>query len=303
LRAMNESAAIQHIWSAEEKYLAYLRIEVQVCEALARRTIVPWHVVSRLQGLRVDPQRILQLEKTLRHEMIAFLAYLEEMLGTDSRYVHIGLTSSDVVDTATALQLVAATNLLISSYEALIVDLDSLARRSPQVGNKEDWRSQAERNMHRLCSARKVVAVGKLSGAVGTFAHTDIELEEEVCDKLGLAPELVATQIVQRDRHAEYLTTMAVVAATMEQWALSVLRDVNVANPDSLQLYRSASDVCSGGRLVRRYGVTAVSNIALWHERDISHSSVERLSFPDVTVTLAQMIADTRIAIELVGYR
>src|SRR6266850_224142 len=259
------------IWSEAAKYQAWLRVEVAACEAYARRGRIPAKVMTRIRALRVDVDRILAIQHTVKHEMIALLTSLEEQLGDDSRFVHIGLTTSDVWDTATALQLRDAIDLLLQGQE-------------------------------RLRRAREIVAVGKLSGAVGQFAHVEPEVEEEVCRDLGLGVEPVSTQIVQRDRHAELVSTLAIVAASLEKIALEIrgLQRTEVLEAQepfgegqkgssSMPHKRNpelAERICGLARLLRSNAHAAAENVALWHERDISHSSVERVIFPDSTILL-----------------
>jgi len=263
--------AMGRIWSEAAKYQAWLRVEIAVCEAYARRGRIPADVMVRIRALRVDVDRILAVQQRVKHEMIALLTTLEEQLGDDSRYVHIGLTTNDVWDTATALQLREALDLLMQGQE-------------------------------RLRRARDVVAVGKLSGAVGQFAHVEPEIEDEVCRDLGLGIEPVSTQIVQRDRHAELVSTLAIVAASLEKIALEIrgLQRTEVLEAQepfgegqkgssAMPHKRNpelAERICGLARLLRGYATAALENVALWHERDISHSSVERVVFPDATIAL-----------------
>src|SRR3989475_9924405 len=228
------------IWSEESKYQAWLRVELAVCEAYAGRGRIPAEAMSRIrQKARVDIARILAIQERVKHEMIALLTSLEEQVGEDSRFIHIGLTTSDVWDTATALQLRDAADRLIAGQERLQRALGTLALRHKDtliIGRTHGvhaepttfglkvavWYSEAGRNLERLGRAREVVAVGKLSGAVGQFAHVEPEVEEEVCRDLGLGVEPVSTQIVQRDRHAELVSTLAIVAASLEKIALEI---------------------------------------------------------------------------------
>src|SRR2546428_565300 len=227
------------IWSEAAKYQAWLRVEVAACEAYARRGRIPADVMTRIRALGVDVDRILAIQHKVKHEMVALLTSLEEQLGEDSRFVHIGLTTSDVWDTATALQLRDAIDLLLQGQERLRRALGALAVKHKDtliVGRTHGvhaepttfglkvavWYVEAGRNLERLRRARDVVAVGKLSGAVGNFAHVDPDIEDEVCRELGLEPAPVSTQVVQRDRHAEFCTTLAIAAASLEKIALEV---------------------------------------------------------------------------------
>src|SRR5438552_2662531 len=251
------------IWSEAAKYQAWLRVEIAVCEAYARRGQIPAGVMTRIRALRVDVDRILAIQQKVKHEMIALLTSLEEQLGDDSRFVHIGLTTSDVWDTATALQLRDAIDLLMQGQERLRRALGALAVKHKDtliVGRTHGvhaepttfglkvagWYVEAGRNLERLGRAREVVAVGKLSGAVGQFAHVEPEVEEEVCRDLGLGVEPVSTQIVQRDRHAELVSTLAIVAASLEKIALEIrvllkLTDAGLARQKAYEIVQRNS--------------------------------------------------------------
>src|SRR5256712_2038863 len=308
------------IWGEEAKYTAWLRVELAVCEAYARRGRVPADALRRIrQKSRVDVGRILEIQNRVKHEMIALLTSLEEQLGDDSRFVHIGLTSNDVWDTALAVQLRNAADLLLAGQERLRAALGDLARRHKDtmiVGRTHGvhaepttfglkgavWYVEAGRNLERLRRAREVGAVGKLSAAVGNFAHVDPDVEEDVCRELGLGVEPVSTQIVQRDRHAEFCTALAIAAASLEKIALEVrgLQRTEVLEAQepfgegqkgssAMPHKRNpelAERICGLARLVRTNALAALENVALWHERDISHSSVERVILQDSTIAL-----------------
>ena len=312
--------AMGRIWSEESKYQAWLGVELAVCEAYARRGRIPRDALARIRAkARVDIARILAVQERVKHEMIALLTSLEEQLGPDSRFVHIGLTTSDVWDTATALQLRDAADLLIAGQERLRAALGALALRHKDtliVGRTHGvhaepttfglkvlvWYAEAGRNLERLRRARAAIAVGKLSGAVGHFAHVEPALEEEVCRELGLEPAPVSTQIVQRDRHAEFCALLAVAAASLEKIALEVrgLQRTEVLEAQepfgegqkgsSAMPHKRNPElserICGLARLIRANAQAALENVALWHERDISHSSVERVILPDSTIAL-----------------
>jgi adenylosuccinate lyase len=312
------------VWSQAEKYAAWLKVELAVCEAYCRRGHIPPDALARIKaGARVDPARIDAIEARVRHDVIAFLTNLEEALGADSRYVHVGLTSSDVVDTALALQLQKASDLLIAGLERLKAVLGELALKHKDtlaVGRTHGvhaepitfglkaavWYAEAGRNLERLRRAKDTVRVGKTSGAVGTFAHVEPEVEAEVCGALGLEPAPVSTQVVQRDRHAEYVTALAIVAASLEKIAVEIraLQRTEILEAEepftegqkgssSMPHKRnpvSAEQVCGLARLVRANAQAALENVALWGERDISHSSVERVILPDSTILLDYML-------------
>src|SRR5438093_9306345 len=319
------------IWSEAAKYQAWLRVEVAACEAYARRGRIPAEAMTRIRALRVDVDRILAIQQRVKHEMIALLTSLEEQLGDDSRYVHIGLTTSDVWDTATALQLRDAIDLLLQGQERLRRALGALAVRHKDtliVGRTHGvhaepttfglkvavWYVEAGRNLERLRRAREAVAVGKLSGAVGQFAHVEPDVEEEVCRDLGLGIEPVSTQIVQRDRHAELLATLAIAAASMEKIALEVrgLQRTEVLEAQepfgegqkgssAMPHKRNpelAERICGLARLIRTNAQAALENVALWHERDISHSSVERVILPDSTILLDYLLHLTTFIVD-----
>ncbi len=320
------------LWSEESKYQAWLRVELAVCEAYARRGRIPADAMARIrQKARVDVGRILAIQERVKHEMIALLTSLEEQLGPDSRFVHIGLTTSDVWDTATALQLRDAADLLIAGQERLRQTLAALALRHKDtltVGRTHGvhaepttfglkaavWYAEAGRNLERLGRARAAIAVGKLSGAVGNFAHVEPELEAEVCRELGLEAAPVSTQIVQRDRHAEFCATLAIAAASLEKIALEVRglqrTEVLEAQEPFGEEQKGSSAmphkrnpelserVCGLARLVRSHAQAALENVALWHERDISHSSVERVILPDGTIVLDYLLHLTTLIVE-----
>ena len=312
--------AMGRIWSEGAKYEAWLRVELAVCEAYSRRGRISAESLRRIATrARVDVVRIQEILVRVKHEMIALLTSLEEQLGEDSRFVHLGLTSSDVWDTATALQLRDAADLLIAGQERLRDVLRTLAvrhRDTVMIGRTHGvhaepitfglkvavWYAEAGRNLERLHRAREVIAVGKISGAVGSFAHVDPDLEEEVCRNLGLAAAPASTQVIQRDRHAEYSATLAIAAASLEKIALEVR---GLQRTETLELEEPfaegqkgssamphkrnpelAERICGLSRLVRTNALAALENIALWHERDISHSSVERVILPDSTILL-----------------
>jgi len=320
------------IWGEEAKYTAWLRVELAVCEAYARRGRIPADALARVrQKSRVDVRRILEIQDRVKHEMIALLTSLEEQLGTDSRFVHIGLTANDVWDTALAVQLRDAADLLIAGQERLRAALGDLARRHKDtliVGRTHGvhaepttfglkvavWYVEAGRNLERLRRARDVVAVGKLSGAVGNFAHVDPEIEDEVCRELGLQPAPVSTQVVQRDRHAEFCTTLAIAAASLEKIALEVRglqrTEVLEAQEPFAEGQKGSSSmphkrnpelserICGLSRVIRSNAQAALENVALWHERDISHSSVERVILPDSTILLDYLLDLTAFILE-----
>jgi adenylosuccinate lyase len=320
------------LWSDEGKYATWLRVELAVCEAYARRGRIPPDALARIRArARVDLPRIQEFQVRVKHEMIALLSSLEEQLGTDSRFVHIGLTSNDVWDTALALQLGQAAALLLTGQERLREAVGALARRHKDtviVGRTHGvhaepttfglkaavWYTEAGRNLERLQRARTAVMVGKLSGAVGNFAHVEPDLELEVCQELGLTPAAVSTQIVQRDRHAEFSTALAIAAASLEKIALEVrglqrTEVLEVQEPfaegqkgSSAMPHKRNPElserICGLARVIRSNALAALENVALWHERDISHSSVERVILPDSTILLDYLLDLTTTVVE-----
>ena len=312
------------LWSQDAKYEAWLKVELAVCEVYAKRGVVPADALGRIKAkAQVDAVRIDEIEAKTRHDVIAFLTDLEESIGVDSRYVHIGMTSSDVLDTALALQLQQACEVLLGDLERFRATLRTLALRhkgtlcvgrshgvhaEPMVFGLKPalWYAEAGRNIERLRRAKEAVRVGKISGAIGTFAHVDPDVEEEVCRLLGLEPDPISTQVVQRDRHAELCSVLAIIAASLEKVAVEIrsLQRTEILEAEEPfadgQKGSSAmphkrnpvgSENVSGlARLVRTNALAALENVALWHERDISHSSVERVILPDSTILVDYML-------------
>ena len=312
------------LWSQDAKYEAWLKVELAVCEVYAKRGIIPVDALGRIKAkARVDATRIDEIEARTRHDVIAFLTDLEESIGADSRHVHIGMTSSDVLDTALALQLQLACEILLGDLERFRGALRTLALRHKDtlcVGRSHGvhaepmvfglkpalWYAEAGRNIERLKRAKEAVRVGKISGAIGTFAHVDPDVEEEVCHLLGLEPDPISTQVVQRDRHAELCSVLAIIAASLEKVAVEIrsLQRTEILEAEepfaegqkgssSMPHKRNpvGSENVSGlARLVRTNALAALENVALWHERDISHSSVERVILPDSTILVDYML-------------
>jgi len=312
------------LWSQDAKYDAWLKVELAVCEVYAKRGVIPADALGRIKAkARVDAGRIDEIEARTRHDVIAFLTNLEESIGADSRYVHVGMTSSDVLDTALALQLQQACDVLLADLERFRRALRALAlahkgtlcvgrshgiHAEPMVFGLKPalWYAEAGRNIERLKRGKEAVGVGKISGAIGTFAHVDPDVEEEVCRLLGLEPDPISTQVVQRDRHAELCAVLAVIAASLEKVAVEIrslqrTEILEVEEPfaegqkgsSSMPHKRNpvGSENVSGlARLVRTNALAAFENVALWHERDISHSSVERVILPDSTILVDYML-------------
>lgn len=321
------------IWTDEAKYQNWLRVEIAACEAWAKFGRIPGDVVEKIKekaGFDVD--RIDELEKELKHDVIAFLTSVAEHVGEESRFIHLGLTSSDVLDTAFALQLKEAGEILIKDIKRVLVVLEKQAHKykdTPMVGRTHGihaelktaglvfslWYDEMKRNLKRMERATEVISVGKISGAVGTFANVTPEVEEYACARLGLKPATISTQIIQRDIHAEYFMTLSLIASTIEKIAVEIrhfqrTEVLEMEEPFSKGQKGSSamphkrnpvlSENLTGlSRLVRSYAISALENIPLWHERDISHSSVERVIGPDGTILLNFML--NRVAYMLEG--
>jgi adenylosuccinate lyase len=312
------------LWSEQNKFQKWLDVEIAVCEVHAENGIIPRDALEQIKArAKFSVERINEIEKTTNHDVIAFTTNLAESIGEASRFVHYGLTSSDVVDTANALLLRDAADILLKKVDALI---DVLKRRAlefkntPQVGRTHGihaeptsfgltfalWFEEMRRNRERLLRAREAVAVGKISGAVGAFAHLDPSVEEAVCVRLGLKAAPVSTQVIQRDTYAEYLNTLAVTASSLEKFALNVRHwqrtEVREAQERFTKGQKGSSAmphkrnpiiserICGMARIVRANSLVGLENIALWHERDISHSSAERVVLPDSSIALDYML-------------
>ncbi len=312
------------IWSDENKYGLWLEIEILACEAWSRLGTVPPREAAKIRGkARIDCRRIAQLEADTRHDVVAFTRAVAESLGPESRFIHYGLTSSDITDTATSCQLVQAVDLIDQDLAALLAVLSSQAvkyRHTLMMGRTHGvhaevitlglkfalWQQEFFRQRRRLAQARQDIAVGKLSGAVGSFANIPPEIEEYVCAKLGLEPAPVATQVLQRDRHAALLSVLALIAASIEKVALEIRNLQRTETREAEEPFYAGQKgssamphkrnpvvcekLCGLARVVRGNSQAALENVALWHERDISHSSVERIIFPDSTILLDYML-------------
>ncbi|HME68425.1 MAG TPA: adenylosuccinate lyase [Myxococcota bacterium] len=312
------------LWSEEARYRRWLEVEITVCEVLAEAGLIPSRDVEKIKAKAAfNVARIDAIEREVRHDVIAFLTNVAEYVGPEARWLHYGMTSSDVLDTALALQLRDAGRLLQSGVERVISGLRRRAlehRRTPIVGRTHGihaepttfglkllvFHEEMRRNRDRLARALEDVCVGKISGAVGTFGHFEPRVEEEVCRRLGIGFEPVATQVVQRDRHAAFVATLAVLASSLDKFAVELrhLARTEVgeveeefgagqkgssAMPHKRNPWR-LENVSGLARVVRGYAVSALENVALWHERDISNSSVERIVLPDATLALDFML-------------
>lgn len=312
------------IFTDENRYAIWLEIELLACEAQANLGAIPKEAVPVIrQKAKFDIRRINEIEAEVKHDVIAFLTSVGEFVGPDSRFIHLGMTSSDVVDTALSVQMKQAGELLLKDLQTL---RDVLARRAKEfkmtvmIGRSHGihaepttfglklalWYDETKRNITRLQSAIKTISVGQISGAVGTFAHLSPRVEEYVCGALGLAPAPVTTQVIQRDRHAEYLTTLAVIGSSLDKFATEIrhLQRTEVLEAEeyfsekqkgsSAMPHKRNPITCeqiSGlARVLRGNAQAALENVALWHERDISHSSVERIIVPDSCIVLDHML-------------
>jgi len=313
------------LWSQQTKFQKWLDVELAVCEVHAEMGTIPPDALAEIKArASFTVERINEIERTTDHDVIAFTTALAENIGEAARFVHYGLTSSDVVDTANALQLRDACDLLLTKIDALLAVLQRRAHEfkdTPQIGRTHGvhaeptsfgltfalWFDEMRRNRARLSRARAAVAVGKISGAVGAFAHLDPEVEERVCARLGLAAAAVSTQVIQRDNYAEYLCTLAVIASSLDKFALQIRHwqrtEVREAEERFKQGQKGSSAmphkrnpilserICGMARLLRGYAVAGLESVALWHERDISHSSAERVVLPDASIALDYMLA------------
>jgi adenylosuccinate lyase len=314
------------LWSEEAKFQSWLDVEIAACEANCELGRVPAEAMAQIrERSRFEVPRILEIEAEVRHDVIAFLTNVNEHVGDAGRYIHVGMTSSDVLDTGLALQLRASVRELRRELDALADALRELARahkdtvmigRSHAIHGEPitfgfkvaGWLAESERNRERLERLERVVSVGQISGAMGTYANTDPQVEALTCARLGLVPDTASTQVISRDRHAEYVQTLALVGASLERFSTEIR---NLQRTDVLEVEENfakgqkgssamphkrnpiRSERISGlARVLRSYTVAALENMALWHERDISHSSVERMMLPDCSVTLHFMLRE-----------
>ena len=308
---------MKNIWSDENKFARWLEVEIAVCEAWSELGTIPRETVPKIKLARVNLKRMKELLAETHHDMTAFLGSVSESLGNESRFIHLGLTSSDVIDTALSLQLVEAAKLLSQDIKELISVVAERAlehKYTVMIGRTHGihaeptsfglklalWVEELKRHRRRLAEATKIVAVGKISGAIGTYATVAPEVEEKACAKLGLTPAPISNQILQRDRHAQLVTTLGIISSSLEKFATEIralqkteVREVeepfttgqtgssampHKRNPELCER------ICGLARLVRGHALTSMENIALWHERDISHSSTERIILPDACI-------------------
>jgi adenylosuccinate lyase len=318
---------MKEIWSEDSKYKTWLEVEICACEAQAELGLVPPEALAEIKARAgFDRQRINEIETVVNHDVIAFLTCVGEYVGEASRYIHLGLTSYDVVDTALSVLMKRAGEQILRrlhDLRAVLLEKAKEHKYTLMMGRTHGvhaepitfglkmllWTSEVDRCIKRMEKAVETVSVGKLSGAVGTYATIDPRVEEYVCRKLGLVPARVSTQILQRDRHAEYLTTIAVIGSSLEKFAQEIrhLQRTEVLEAEeyfargqkgssAMPHKRNpivAERICGLARLLRANALAALENVALWHERDISHSSVERVIIPDSTTALDYMLAKT----------
>jgi adenylosuccinate lyase len=325
------------IWSEARRYQTWLEVELAAADAMAEAGLVPAEAARELRARAAfDIDRIEAIEQTTQHDVIAFTTAVAEKVGPAARWLHFGLTSSDVIDTAQALQMRQACGVIVKGIAGLMEAVRERAeehRRTAMIGRTHGvhaepmtlgvklalWYSELQRDLDRVLRARDAVSVGKLSGAVGMFAHLDPDIEDRVCRRLGLEPAAVSSQVVQRDRHAELLTALAITGASLEKFAVEIrgLQKTEIGEIEEPfakgQKGSSAmphkrnpigcEQITGLARLVRANAMAALENVALWHERDISHSSVERVILPDSFIMLDHMLRRfTRIVRGMVVY-
>ncbi len=312
------------LWSDQHRFSIWLEIELLACEAQAELGIIPKEAVAVIrEKARFDVARIDEIEREVKHDVIAFLTNVGEHVGPEARFIHLGMTSSDVLDTALAVQMQHSADILLRDLEGL---KDVLARRAKEfkmtvmIGRSHGihaepttfglklalWYDEVRRSIRRMEQARETISAGQISGAVGTFEHLSPKVEEYVCARLGLAPAPVSTQVLQRDRHAEFLTTIALIGASLEKFATEI-RHLQKTEVLEAEEYFSAGQKGSSAmphkrnpitceqiaglsRVLRGNAQAALENVALWHERDITHSSVERIIVPDSCILLDHML-------------
>ncbi|MBR6830499.1 MAG: adenylosuccinate lyase [Tidjanibacter sp.] len=316
---------MRKVWTEENKFNAYLKVELFSCEAWSELGVIPKEDIDTLwKNAAFNIDRINEIELQTRHDVVAFTRAVSETLGDERKWVHYGLTSTDVVDTANGYLMKQANDILRKDIEEFLAVLKSQAKKyknTPCIGRTHGihaditcfglkwvlWYEEMKRNMQRFEEAAKGIEVGKMSGAVGNFANIPPTIQDYVCDKLGIDSANVSTQVIQRDRHAYYMATLAVIAATLEQMAFEIrnLQRTEVGEVEeafgkgqkgsSAMPHKrnpiSSENICGCARVMRGYMVTSYENVALWHERDISHSSTERIILADATMLLDYMLS------------
>lgn len=325
------------IWTDSYKFKTWLQVEIAACEAQADLGYIPKEAVEEIKAkANFDPKRILEIEAEVRHDVIAFLTNVNEYVGDAGRYIHVGMTSSDVLDTALALQMMVSLDLIIQRVDDLIEAIRIKAREhryTVMIGRSHGihaepitfgfklagWLAEVLRGKERLQNIRSAIAVGKISGAVGTYANIEPRVEALACEKLGLKPDTASTQVISRDIHADYVQQLALVAASIERFSVEIR---NLQRTDVLEVEEYFSKGQKGSsamphkrnpirserltgmaRMIRAYAVAAIENVALWHERDISHSSVERVMLPDACILTHFMLVEmTQLVKNLLVY-
>jgi adenylosuccinate lyase len=310
---------MKKVWSDENKFAKWLQVEIAVCEAWADLGVVAKSEIPKIKKATIDINRMNEILIETHHDVTAFIRAVSESLGNESRFIHFGMTSSDVMDTALSLQMVEAADILHEDMKQFINVLKEMAvkyEHTPMIGRTHGvhaepisfglklalWVEEMKRNVTRLEDARSVIAVGKISGAVGTYATIQPEVEIKTCARLGLKPAPVSNQILQRDRHAQFMTTLAIAASSLEKFATEIRGLQKTETREAEEPFSAGQTgssamphkrnpelcerVCGIARLVRGYALTSMENIALWHERDISHSSTERVILPDACLVL-----------------
>jgi adenylosuccinate lyase len=325
------------VWTQTRKYELWWQVELAVCEAMEHMGQVPRGVTARIhKKVTINPSRIAAIEQVTKHDVIAFLESVAEQTGKDGRFIHAGLTSSDIVDTSLAVQMVEAAALILEDVRGLLGSLRELAfahRDTLMVGRSHGihgepisfgwkvaiWYQEFQRQQHRLEAAIADIAVGKLSGAMGTYAHLSPSIEKAVCHRLGLKPAPISNQVIQRDRHAAFLSTLALMAASIEKVATEIRHLQRTEVLEAEEFFESgqkgssamphkrnpigSENLCGLARVVRSNSLAALENVALWHERDISHSSAERIILPDSTILIDYMLVRlTKMLSTLVVY-
>lgn len=315
-----------NIWTDSYRFQTWLQVEIAVCEAQADLGYIPAEAVKEIKAkANFDVKRVLEIEAEVRHDVIAFLTNVNEYVGDAGRYIHLGMTSSDVLDTALSLQMLASLDLIIQKQEELVAAIRERAREhryTVMIGRSHGihaepmtfgfklagWLAEVLRNQERLHTLRKTIAVGQISGAVGTYANIEPRVEALACEKLGLQPDTASTQVISRDRHADFLQQLALTTASLERFAVEIR---NLQRTDVLEVEEFFSKGQKGSsamphkrnpirserltgmaRIVRGNAVAALENVALWHERDISHSSVERVILPDSCILTHFMLKE-----------
>ncbi len=315
------------LWTDTYKLKTWLQVEIAVCEAQAELGYIPAEAVTEIKAkANFDPQRVLEIEKEVKHDVIAFLTNVNEYVGDVGRYIHLGMTSSDMLDTALSLQMVASLDVILTWVEALIQAIRYQAqqhRDTVMIGRSHGihaepmtfgfklagWLAEMLRHRDRLNYLHNEIAVGKISGAVGTYANIDPQIEAIACQNLGLRPDCASTQVISRDRHANFFNHLALLAASIERFAVEIR---NLQRTDVLEVEEFFSKGQKGSsamphkrnpirserltgmaRMIRGYAMTGLENVALWHERDISHSSVERVMLPDACILTHFMLVET----------